>query len=111
VSAMPAFAAKRSSLFHAVIQGIWLFKHYALQSKIIGGKVVITSSCAGLYPMVALQSVVFEEPNPLYDRVEVHIQGFEIQGQWQPILSKFIQRGLLVGREEARSFRRECRHC
>ncbi|KAJ5200039.1 hypothetical protein N7491_009160 [Penicillium cf. griseofulvum] len=41
----------------AVIQGIWLFKHYALQNKIIGGKVVITSSCAGLYPM---------ETNPIY---------------------------------------------
>ncbi|KOS37947.1 hypothetical protein ACN38_g11230 [Penicillium nordicum] len=42
---------------NAVIQGIWLFKHYALQNKIVGGKVVITSSSAGLYPM---------ESNPIY---------------------------------------------
>lgn len=41
----------------AVIQGVWLFKHYARQNKIAGGKVVITSSCAGLYPM---------ETNPIY---------------------------------------------
>lgn len=43
--------------FTAVIQGIWLFKHYARQNKIPGGKVVITSSSAGLYPM---------ESNPVY---------------------------------------------
>ncbi|QKX53807.1 uncharacterized protein TRUGW13939_00887 [Talaromyces rugulosus] len=41
----------------AVIQGIWLFKHYARRNKIPGGKVVITSSAAGLYAM---------ETNPLY---------------------------------------------
>lgn len=32
----------------AVIQGIWLFKHYARKNKVPGGKVVITSSAAGL---------------------------------------------------------------
>lgn len=41
----------------AVDQGVWLFKHYARQNKIPGGKIVITSSCAGLYPM---------ETNPIY---------------------------------------------
>ena len=35
----------------AVIQGIWLFVHYARRNKNPGGKVVITSSAAGLYPM------------------------------------------------------------
>lgn len=35
----------------AVIQGIWIFLHYARQNKEPGGKVVITSSAAGLYPM------------------------------------------------------------
>lgn len=34
-----------------VIQGIWLFIHYARRNKQPGGKVVITSSAAGLYPM------------------------------------------------------------
>lgn len=43
--------------FTAVVQGIWLFKHYARQNKIAGGKVVITSSSAGLYPMTT---------NPIY---------------------------------------------
>ncbi|KAK9649881.1 hypothetical protein HCH54_004277 [Aspergillus fumigatus] len=41
----------------AVIQGVWLFKHYARRNKVAGGKVVITSSSAGLYPM---------ESNPIY---------------------------------------------
>ncbi|KAF3387327.1 15-hydroxyprostaglandin dehydrogenase [NAD] [Penicillium rolfsii] len=41
----------------AVIQGIWLFKHYARQNKVPRGKVVVTSSSAGLYPM---------ESNPIY---------------------------------------------
>ncbi|KAH1549066.1 hypothetical protein KXX57_001128 [Aspergillus fumigatus] len=40
-----------------VIQGVWLFKHYARRNKVAGGKVVITSSSAGLYPM---------ESNPIY---------------------------------------------
>ncbi|KAJ5385552.1 hypothetical protein N7517_003463 [Penicillium concentricum] len=35
----------------AVIQGVWLFKHYARRNKTPGGKIVITSSSAGLYPM------------------------------------------------------------
>ncbi|KAL3426703.1 cytochrome P450 oxidoreductase [Phlyctema vagabunda] len=35
----------------AVFQGIWLFKHYARKGSNPGGKVVITSSAAGLYPM------------------------------------------------------------
>jgi len=35
----------------AVIQGIWLFKHYARKNEIPGGKIMITSSIAGLYPM------------------------------------------------------------
>ncbi|KAJ6008913.1 hypothetical protein N7499_001038 [Penicillium canescens] len=43
--------------FTAVVQGIWLFKHYARQNKIPGGKVVITSSSAGLYQMAT---------NPIY---------------------------------------------
>lgn len=43
--------------FTAVIQGIWLFKHYARKNKIPGGRVVVTSSSAGLYPM---------ETNPVY---------------------------------------------
>lgn len=37
----------------AVIQGTWLFLHYARRNKQPGGKVVITSSPAGLYPMDA----------------------------------------------------------
>ncbi|KAJ5726905.1 hypothetical protein N7493_005932 [Penicillium malachiteum] len=37
--------------FTAVVQGIWLFKHYARQNKVPGGKVIITSSAAGLYQM------------------------------------------------------------
>ncbi|KAH6679063.1 hypothetical protein B0J14DRAFT_614421 [Halenospora varia] len=42
----------------AVVQGIWLFKYYARRnSGKKGGKVVITSSAAGLYPM---------DTNPLY---------------------------------------------
>lgn len=41
----------------AVIQGVWLFKHYARRNKVAGGKVVITSSSAGLYPM---------ESDPIY---------------------------------------------
>lgn len=41
----------------AVIQGVWLFKHYAQRNKLAGGKVVITSSSAGLYAM---------ETNPIY---------------------------------------------
>lgn len=32
----------------AVIQGVWLFKYYARQNEKKGGKVVITSSAAGL---------------------------------------------------------------
>jgi 15-hydroxyprostaglandin dehydrogenase (NAD) len=32
----------------AVFQGIWLFKHYARKNAIPGGKVMITSSAAGL---------------------------------------------------------------
>jgi len=35
----------------AVFQGIWLFRHYARRSENKGGKIVITSSAAGLYPM------------------------------------------------------------
>jgi len=35
----------------AVVQGIWLFKHYARQNKVPGGKIIITSSSAGLYHM------------------------------------------------------------
>jgi NAD(P)-dependent dehydrogenase (short-subunit alcohol dehydrogenase family) len=31
----------------AAIQGIWLFKYYARQNKVPGGKVVVTSSAAG----------------------------------------------------------------
>lgn len=31
-----------------VIQGIWLFRHYARQNKKPGGKIVVTSSMAGL---------------------------------------------------------------
>jgi len=41
----------------AVVQGIWLFKHYARRNVVPGGKIVITSSAAGLYPMAT---------NPLY---------------------------------------------
>lgn len=41
----------------AVAQGIWLFKHYVQQNKTPGGKIIITSSSAGLYPM---------ETNPIY---------------------------------------------
>jgi len=41
----------------AVFQGIWLFKFYARKNKSPGGKIVITSSAAGLYPM---------ETNPQY---------------------------------------------
>ncbi|EEA24952.1 hypothetical protein TMatcc_008053 [Talaromyces marneffei ATCC 18224] len=41
----------------AVIQGIWLYKHYVRQNKVPGGKVVVTSSSAGLYPM---------KSNPIY---------------------------------------------
>jgi 15-hydroxyprostaglandin dehydrogenase (NAD) len=33
---------------NAPIQGVWLFKHYARQNAIPGGKVIITSSAAGL---------------------------------------------------------------
>ena len=33
---------------NAVFQGIWLFKHYARKNEKKGGKVVITSSAAGL---------------------------------------------------------------
>ncbi|KAJ5936866.1 hypothetical protein N7466_003316 [Penicillium verhagenii] len=43
--------------FTAVVQGIWLFKYYARQNKIPGGKVIITSSSAGLYSMAT---------NPIY---------------------------------------------
>jgi 15-hydroxyprostaglandin dehydrogenase (NAD) len=32
----------------AVLQGIWLFKHYARKNQIPGGKIMITSSAAGL---------------------------------------------------------------
>lgn len=32
----------------AVLQGIWLFKYYARQNSIPGGKIVITSSAAGI---------------------------------------------------------------
>jgi 15-hydroxyprostaglandin dehydrogenase (NAD) len=32
----------------AVFQGIWLFKHYARKNQIPGGKIMITSSAAGL---------------------------------------------------------------
>lgn len=32
----------------AVIQGIWLYKYYARKNKVPGGKVVVTSSAAGL---------------------------------------------------------------
>lgn len=39
------------------IQDIWIFKHYARHNKVPGGKVVVTSSSAGLYPM---------ESNPIY---------------------------------------------
>ncbi|TVY25634.1 15-hydroxyprostaglandin dehydrogenase [NAD(+)] [Lachnellula hyalina] len=42
----------------AVVQGIWLFKYYARRNADKkGGKIVITSSAAGLYPM---------DTNPLY---------------------------------------------
>ncbi|KAL2786624.1 hypothetical protein BJX66DRAFT_328429 [Aspergillus keveii] len=41
----------------AVLQGVWLFKYYARRNKVAGGKIVITSSSAGLYPM---------ETNPIY---------------------------------------------
>ena len=33
---------------NAVVQGIWLFKHYARKNQVPGGKIVITSSAAGL---------------------------------------------------------------
>ena len=33
---------------NAVFQGIWLFKHYARKNQTKGGKIVITSSAAGL---------------------------------------------------------------
>ncbi|OCL08026.1 NAD(P)-binding protein [Glonium stellatum] len=36
---------------NAVIQGLWLFKYYARKNEKPGGKVVITSSAAGLYAM------------------------------------------------------------
>ena len=32
----------------AAFQGIWLFKHYARKNKVLGGKIVITASAAGL---------------------------------------------------------------
>lgn len=32
----------------SVVQGIWLFKHYARKNAIPGGKIMITSSAAGL---------------------------------------------------------------
>ncbi|EOD46630.1 putative 15-hydroxyprostaglandin dehydrogenase (nad(+)) protein [Neofusicoccum parvum UCRNP2] len=35
----------------AVFQGVWLFKHFARKGPNPGGKVVITSSAAGFYPM------------------------------------------------------------
>jgi 15-hydroxyprostaglandin dehydrogenase (NAD) len=41
----------------AVLQGVWLLSHYARRNKVPGGKVVITSSGAGIYPM---------ETNPQY---------------------------------------------
>ena len=34
-----------------VIQGVWLFIHYARRNKCPGGKIAITSSAAGLYSM------------------------------------------------------------
>lgn len=33
----------------AVIQGVWLFKHYARKNNKSGGKIVITSSMMGIY--------------------------------------------------------------
>ncbi|BCS28225.1 15-hydroxyprostaglandin dehydrogenase (NAD(+)) [Aspergillus puulaauensis] len=50
----------------AVIQGIWLFKHYARRNTAPGGKIVLTSSSAGLYPM---------ETNPLYTAAKHAIVG------------------------------------
>jgi 15-hydroxyprostaglandin dehydrogenase (NAD) len=41
----------------AVLQGVWLLSHYARRNKVPGGKVVITCSGAGIYPM---------ETNPQY---------------------------------------------
>jgi len=41
----------------AVYYGIWLFAHYARKNKLPGGKIVITGSAAGIYPM---------ESNPQY---------------------------------------------
>jgi NAD(P)-dependent dehydrogenase (short-subunit alcohol dehydrogenase family) len=32
----------------SVLQGIWIFKHYARKNPVRGGKIVITSSMAGL---------------------------------------------------------------
>ncbi|KAK0108150.1 hypothetical protein ONS95_002972 [Cadophora gregata] len=52
----------------AVVQGVWLFKHYARSNKgQKGGKVVITSSMAGLYPM---------ESDPLYTAAKHALVGF-----------------------------------
>ncbi|KAJ5936005.1 hypothetical protein N7454_005303 [Penicillium verhagenii] len=56
-SVMPLNLKAMDVNFTAVVQGIWLFKHYARQNKIPGGKVIITSSSAGLYPMAT---------NPIY---------------------------------------------
>lgn len=36
----------------AVVQGIWLFKHYARKNKVAGGKALMTASAAGIYPML-----------------------------------------------------------
>ncbi|EKD19258.1 uncharacterized protein L3040_009301 [Drepanopeziza brunnea f. sp. 'multigermtubi'] len=52
----------------AVVQGVWLFKHYARRNEgAKGGKVVITSSMAGLYPM---------ESDPLYTATKHALVGF-----------------------------------
>ncbi|KAF4545868.1 15-hydroxyprostaglandin dehydrogenase [Lasiodiplodia theobromae] len=50
----------------AVIQGIWLFKHYARKSPGGKGKIVITSSAAGLYSM---------DTNPLYSSAKHGLVG------------------------------------
>ncbi|KAH7350669.1 hypothetical protein BKA65DRAFT_605374 [Rhexocercosporidium sp. MPI-PUGE-AT-0058] len=52
----------------AIVQGVWLFKHFARRNKERkGGKVVITSSMAGLYPM---------ESDPLYTAAKHGLVGF-----------------------------------
>ncbi|KFY95299.1 hypothetical protein V500_02852 [Pseudogymnoascus sp. VKM F-4518 (FW-2643)] len=50
----------------AVIQGIWLFKHYARKNSTPGGKIVITSSAAGIYSMAT---------NPLYTSAKYGLVG------------------------------------